>query len=158
MDFSEYLDTLSNSDIGDLDEKYFSSIVRYGSIKHVIMYASMNNIQLSHCAVVIYYRESIYPEFIHASGLPLKKVLKTFEVLSPRTCGRVLSTYGLHDPVFSDSMSYINYVRELCTTDSVYQGIISNSTLLSVSDISDSTAKRFFGSKEQIELLVNSIE
>jgi hypothetical protein len=158
MDFSEYLDTLSNSDIGDLDEKYFTNIVRYGSIKHVIMYASMNTMQLSHCAIVIHYRESIYPEFVKASGLSLKKILRTFGVISPKTCGEVLSAFGLHDPVFSDSTSYINYVCELCASDAVYQNIISGSSLVSVSDIPDHTAKRFFSSREQIELLVNSIE
>lgn len=157
MDFSNYLDTLSNAEIGDLDEKHFVSLIRYGSIRQIITYVSMNNMNLTHCAVVIQYRESIYPEFIKATGFRLKKIIKTLNVLSPRTCGELLSVYGLHDPVFSDSMSYINYICELCASDSVYQDILSGDSVMSITDIPDNTAKRFFTSRDQMELLVSSI-
>jgi hypothetical protein len=157
MTFIDHLNKLSTSEIADLDDRYFIDLIRLAPIDKIGIYASMNSMTLVHCAIVIYCRPEIYPEFISIGNVNLEIVLKTMPRLSVNICGRLMPIFGLRDPKFKTAESYVNYIKDLLIQDPVYDKISHNGTV-SISDVSDSTAQKCLESDYLLESLVSSIE
>lgn len=156
MEFTTYLNTLSRKEIYDLDPSEFINIVKYGSIYHLSIYASNNSMSLIHCAIVILLRESVYPEFLLAADVRMTKVIKTMHLLRPCTCGEILKKYGLTDPGFNSNSAYIEYLTRLLSIDPVSEKIQGNEKV-DITDISDKVTKKYLTSKQDLEVLVDSI-
>jgi hypothetical protein len=154
--FLKMISGLSNSEIADLDESYFIDLIRYASIDKVLLYAAANTMTLAHCAIVVYHRPDIYPEFIDSSDVPLSTVIKTMQRLEPEVCGKILQFYGLRDPHFRTADAYISHIKNLLLQDPVYEKINRNGTV-AISEISDMTAEKYLESDHLLETLVNAI-
>lgn len=151
-----FLDSLKVDELANLDESEFIDIVKHGDIKHIKLYASLNNMTLTHCAIVIYFREDIFADFVEVIQLPLDLIVKTLLRVSPETCGRIMPMYGLRDPKFNLSESYVSHIKNLLRQDSTYEKI-SRSETVSIDEVSNNTAARCLETDNMLELLVLSI-
>lgn len=154
--YKDYLDSLRIDELADLDDSEFINIVKFGDPKHIKLYASLNNMTLAHCAIVIYFREECYADFVEVIQLPLELIVKTMPRLSPAVCGKILPVYGLRDPGFAMTESYISHIGNLLGQDSTYEKI-SRSGAVSLDDISNNTAARCMESDKMMELMISSI-
>lgn len=157
MEFTSYLDSLSKTELSDLDRGEFVKLIKYGSVNHIMIYVSTNEMSLVHCCIVISLRESIYPEFLEHSQIPILDVLETMPLLCPRTCGHIMTKYGLTDPVLETSKEYVDYISRLLSIDEVVSRIHEGHTV-EIDDISDRVAKKFMDSRESLDLLIRSLD
>lgn len=154
--YKEYLDRLRIDELANLDDSEFINIVKFGDLKHIKLYASLNSMTLAHCAIVIYFREEYYPEFIEVIQLSLELVTKTMPRIKPETCGRIMPIYGLRDPKFTLTESYVSHVNNLLGQDSTYEKI-SKAETIALEDVNNSTAARCMESDKMMELMISSI-
>lgn len=154
--FLKMISGLSNSEIADLNESYFIDLVRYAPIEKLFLYVTSNTMTLVHCAIVVYYRPESYPEFIDISDIPLSMVIKTMPRLEHDVCGKILQLYGLRDPHFKTTESYVEHIKNLLMQDPIYEKISRNGTV-AISDVSDSTAEKYLSSDHMLETLINSV-
>lgn len=154
--YKQYLDSLRIDELADLDDTEFINIIKFGDPRHIKLYASLNNMSLAHCAIVIYFREECYANFVEVIQMPLELIVKTMPRLTPATCGKILPIYGLRDPGFSMTDSYVSHINNLLCQDSTYEKI-SRSGAVSIEDISNNTAARCMESDKMMELMISSI-